>query len=172
MTQQTIPSKADLINALRSSGERAVARLRSLPAGALEEGRYESGWNGRQILAHIASIEWTYPRLLDLARGAPAPKQAASAEVSRPSTPSLSINDYNGRQVEKRAGASVAELIAEFETNRAATIAAVEGVEESLLAKRVRSAGGIEGPLAAVVQGIAIVHVEGHVADIVGGTGN
>jgi hypothetical protein len=177
MTQQTIPTKADLIDALRSSGERAVARLRSLPAGALEEGRYESGWNGRQILAHIASIEWTYPRLIAMARGDlpwPEPAGTDPRSTEEPYRPSMAggINDYNGRQVEKRAGASVAELIAEFETNRAATIAAVEGVEESLLAKRVRSAGGIEGPLAAVVQGIAIVHVEGHVADIVGGTGN
>ncbi len=63
MVQQRTLSKAELLDRLRSTGEAAIAKLRSLSAETLEQGRYESGWNGRQILAHIASIEWTYPAL-------------------------------------------------------------------------------------------------------------
>ena len=68
----------------------------------------------------------------------------------------------------KRAEASVAELLAEFEQNRAATIAAVQTVDETLLSKEIRSAGGITGPLASVINAIAVLHVIGHVNDIVG----
>src|SRR3989337_1607358 len=77
MAEQSTPSKAQLIETLRSTAANTAARLRSLPAETFEQGRYENGWNGRQILAHIASIEWTYPRLFDLAPEASTPRPAA-----------------------------------------------------------------------------------------------
>jgi len=165
-------SKAELLDKLRTSGDEVVSKLRAIPAESYEQGRYESGWNGRQILAHIASIEWSYPRLIDVAREAQSPKPAespkeASAEpATRPARGG--INDYNERQVEKRAQMSVAELIAEFEANRATTIAAFEQADDSLLAQPIKSAGGITGPLADVVSMIAIMHVDQHARDIAG----
>ena len=178
VTEAQIPTKAELLDALRSSGRELVQRLRALPPEEFERGRYENGWNGRQILAHIASIEWTYTRLFDVAtQGAPAPASAPPAAVGRsePGEGGLptriaqgGIDSYNERQVAKRAEASVAGLLAEFEQNRAATIAAVEGVDEELLRKEIRSAGGITGPLASVINAVAVLHVLGHVNDIVG----
>lgn len=178
MTQPSVPSKAELLQILRSNGAEVVAKLRGLPPAAFEQGRYENGWNGRQILAHVASIEWTYTRLLDVARSA-SPAAPQSAEVRRTSPEEAAgiptrpmqggIDDYNARQVEKRAGASVAELLAEFETNRAATIAAVESADEALLRTPIRSAGGVTGPLSAVINAIAVAHVAVHVNDIVSG---
>jgi hypothetical protein len=164
-------NKSELVKALRDSGERAQAELSALPAERFEEGRYENGWNGRQILAHMASIEWTYPRLLDLARGAPPePPKPASPPATAPSMASGSpkILSYNDRQVEKRADASVAELIAEFKENRAKTIAAVESADEALFTKEVTSAGGAKGPLATVIDFVAVQHVLGHLRDITG----
>ena len=166
MAEQSPPSKAQLIESLRSTAADTIARLRSLPPEAFEQGRYENGWNGRQILAHIASIEWTYPRLIDLAREASQPRPAAPAGATTGGGMRGGINDYNERQVEKRAGASVAELIEEFETNRAATIAAAESADEALFGTPIRSAGGITGPLASVLTAIAILHVVQHVNDI------
>jgi len=165
-------SKAELLTTLRSSGKSAVEKLRSIPIEEFEKGRYESGWNGRQILAHIASIEWSYPRLIDVAREALAPKPA-EAPKAPPSDPPTrlatgGINDYNERQIQKRAAASVEDLIAEFEANRATTIAAFEGADETLFGATIRSAGGITGPLADVVNAIAVLHVGGHVNDIAG----
>lgn len=179
MTQeQQVPSKAELIDALRSSERELLQRLQALQESQLEQGRYENGWNGRQILAHVASIEWTYPRLIDIARQAAAPKEEPPPQA-KPSEPAQAaalptrtaqggILSYNDRQVEKRADASVAELLAEFQKNRAATIAAVEEADESLFTTPIQSAGGIAGPLANVIQGIAVLHVLGHVNDIVG----
>src|SRR5262249_53374849 len=136
MTDQNAPSKSELLDALRTSRDEVIGIVRGLPAERFEEGRYENGWNGRQILAHVASIEWSYPRLNDIAR-APA---AAEEQAEPPTRAMRGGNDsYNDRQVAKRAGMSVAELLAEFEKNRAATIQAVEAADEALFARRIRS---------------------------------
>ena len=176
----TTISKSDLIEGLRKTGAEAASRLRAAPPEAFERGRYENGWTARQILAHVAAIEWTYTRLLDIARQAdgsgtsqapPGPVRRTSPEESGglpTMEPRVSIDDYNARQVEKRAGASVDELIGEFETNRAATIAAVEGADDALLQTPIRSAGGITGALAAVISAVAIDHVMSHVGDVLG----
>ena len=179
------PTKQQLIEALRANGVHAVEKLRALPDAAFEPGRYENGWNGRQILAHVASIEWTYRKLIDVAKQTPAgaappppSKPVASGGVRRTSVeesgglPTAAaqggIDSYNERQVEKRAGASIAELIDEFERNRAGTIAAVEAADEALLRTSIRSAGGMTGELAGVIQAVAVGHVQMHVADITG----
>ena len=159
-----VPSKAELLRALRESRDEVVKLVGSLPATRFEEGRYEGGWNGRQILAHVASIEWSYPRLIDIARSEPVP-----AEAPPPTRAMKGGNDsYNDRQVAKREHLTVAELLAEFEKNRAATIQAVEAADEALFARRIRSAGGVVGPLAVVFHQIAVAHVLGHTRDIAG----
>lgn len=176
MTQQGVLTKAELLAELRSSRQDLLDRLGALPEDQFEQGRYEGGWNACQILAHVASIEWTYPRLIDVARQG-APDQASGGSGGAPegsSTPNQAraarggIGSYNERQVEKRAQATVAELLAEFQKNRDATIEAVEQADEALLQVHIRSAGGIPGPLARVIYFVAVVHVAGHVNDIVG----
>lgn len=179
MAGQGIPSKAELVRMLRTSGQEIAVKLRALASEVFEQGRYENGWNARQILAHLASIEWTYPKLIDVARQGP-PTEAAPefADIRRTAPEESSglasrtarggIDDYNARQVEKRANATVSELIAEFETNRAATIGATEAADEALLRTPIRSAGGITGPLAAVLRAVAVEHVMGHLSDITG----
>ncbi len=167
-----MPSKIELLEALHASQDEVVRIVRAVPPERLEEARYENGWSGRQILAHLASIEWTYPRLVDIAREAP-PTEAvpttAQASGEAPTRPMRGGNDaYNERQVAKRAHLSAADLLAEFERNRAATIKAVEAAEEELLARRIRSAGGRTGPLAAVFYEVAVLHVLGHARDIAG----
>ncbi|HEX6211918.1 MAG TPA: DinB family protein [Methylomirabilota bacterium] len=157
-------SKTELLEALRASRDEVLQIVRAIPPERLEEGRYENGWNGRQILAHVASIEWTYPRLLDIAR------EVTDAPVPAAQPPTRSMrggNDaYNERQVAKRAHLSATELLAEFERNRAATIRAVEAADEALFARRIRSAGGVVGPLATVFYQVAVAHVLGHARDI------
>lgn len=174
VSEQHIPSKAELLKTLRSREQTIVDRVRSIPIEEFEQGRYENGWTGRQILAHVASIEWTYPRLIDLAKQpppAPSTEQAPKAEAgsdTRSETVQGGIESYNERQVEKRAEASVEELLEEFQKNRAATIAAVEAVNEALLSAPILSAGGIRGALGGVINAIAVHHVLAHVDDIIG----
>ena len=161
---QPAPTRDELLDALRSSRDEVVRLVRSMPPERLEEGRYEGGWNGRQILAHLAAIEWTYPRLIDIARDpAPPPEQAPPTREMRGGNDS-----YNDRQVAKRASNSVAELLEEFERNRATTIRAVEAADPELFTRRIRSAGGVVGPLASVFFAVAVLHVLGHARDISG----
>ena len=158
------PTKRELLAALATSRDEVVALVRSMEPARLEEGRYENGWNGRQILAHIASIEWSYPRLIDIARTPPAP-----VEQAPPTRTMKGGNDaYNDRQVAKRTRVSPADLLAEFEQNRAATIRAVEAADATLFARHIRSAGGVTGPLATVFHQIAVAHVLGHTRDLAG----
>ena len=167
MATERSPTNTELLAALRTSGAEVIAIVRGLTPAALEQGRYEAGWNGRQILAHIASIEWTYPRLIDIARDAgAAPPSAAAAPPTR--TMRDGNDAYNARQVALRADRSVAELLEEFERNRAATIGAVEAADDALFARIIRSAGGVTGPLALVFYRVAVEHVLGHARDIAG----
>jgi len=158
------PTKGELIAALERSGHEALQTLRSLPAQAFTLGRYENGWNAREILAHIASIDWTYKRLLEI------PNQPPQPAVGGPPSAQAQggIDSYNQRQVERRAAASVSELIDELEKNRGDTIAAVRSAPPELLATPIRSAGGAEGPLATVFMNVAVHHLEQHVRDIAG----
>jgi hypothetical protein len=156
------PTRTELLDALKETRGEVLEGLRKIPAEDFEQGRYENGWNARQILAHLASIEWTYPRLIDIARGVEPKKKP-----DKPKTPdSGGILSYNDRQVAKREDLSVDELLGEFERNREETIRAMENVEEELLTKEVRSAGGFVGPLTQVMHFVAVDHVRAHLSDI------
>src|SRR5262249_53747341 len=96
MSKELPPSKVTLLEALHASRDEVLGIVRALPPETLESGRYENGWNGRQILAHLASIEWTYPRLIEIARDA-GPEPAADDQVA--TRPMRGGNDaYNDRQ--------------------------------------------------------------------------
>jgi uncharacterized protein (TIGR03083 family) len=170
MTDEATPTRSELLAALRASRDEVLRLVRGVPPDRLEEGRYENGWNGRQILAHVASIEWTYPRLIDVARETPGMAAGAPAAADGGPLAARTMrggNDaYNERQVARRAGRSIDQLLAEFEENRAATIRAVEAVSDELLARPIRSAGGVVGPLARVIHAVAVAHTLGHARDI------
>lgn len=160
--------KSALLEGLKAGRDNLLTSLRSIPAEEFEKGLYENGWNGRQILAHVAGIEWSYSRLIDVARGDEPPKTMKSSEqTERTKTAQGGINSYNDRTVERYAGTSVKGLLAIFEENRAKTIAAIEAADDGLFQVHVRSAGGIPGPLGTVLNYVAVVHVAGHVNDIV-----
>ncbi len=160
-----MPSKHEIIEGLRTSGARASETLRALDAERLKAGVYEGGWNGIQLVAHIASIEWTYPRLIGRAEAA----GESRGSGDRPSgEPRGGMDGYNERQVEQRADHTLEQLIEEFEQNRAATIEAVEAADDALFAAPIRSGGGIEGTLAEVLQNVTIGHVLGHLDDLTG----
>ncbi len=164
MADQPAVSKSQLLANLRSGGEELLSKLEELPAGALEAGCYENGWNGRQVLAHIAAIEWTYPRLIDLARNGPPEKKPEATATSRPAKGG--INSYNDRQIERYADATTAELLDIFRKNRETTISTIEATEDELFATEVKSAGGVKGPLGMVLNFVAVMHVNTHVNDV------
>jgi hypothetical protein len=149
-------TKAELLAALEASRDEVVG---GLDGADLATGVYEGGWNGRQLVAHIASMEWTYPRILEL-------PTATDEEAARPRDTSVTVDDYNRRQVERRDDVAIGDLIDEFVRNRTRTIAAVAAHPEEEFDRRVRSAGGTVGSLADVLWFVAVEHVRGHLADL------
>ncbi len=169
MTLPQPQTKQELLELLRTGGDEVVAILRALPPESLARVCYAGGWTGREVVAHLAAIEWTCPRLIDLAKQAAADQTGAGGARGDAKTAAPrpgGIDAYNARQVAKRAGASLDDLVDEFARNRAATIAALEATEEGLLAAPIRSAGGVEGPLGAVIRWVAVDHGHDHVRDI------
>ncbi|MCZ6545331.1 MAG: maleylpyruvate isomerase N-terminal domain-containing protein [Chloroflexi bacterium] len=154
-----------LLAALRSDGDRVADVLAALPADALERGAYEQGWTVKDIAAHLASIEWTYPRLIRIAEAADQGTESSSGNASsRGSNPQM--DDYNARQVAKRRETPLPQLIEEFRSNRAALIDAVEGTSAELLEREIQSFGGVRGSLLQVMWSVAVEHVRTHLDDL------
>ena len=158
---KSVISKQELLDNMHAVAREFVDAVRRFPEEQWSQGRYEEGWTAKDILAHVASIEWTYPRLLELAEVRP-----QHPETER--RPRGLVDGYNRRQVDKRKETAVEELLVEFQRNRASTIAAVEDADESLLDERVRSSGGTEGTAAEVLNFVAVIHVRQHLADLTG----
>lgn len=155
-------NRAETIAALEADDAAVAETVSALANQRWDAGVYENGWTARQLLAHLAAIEWTYPKLIDRAREAPSASTGGGG--------GFDMDAYNRRQVEKRADASVADLLDEFSSNRAATIAALRDADEELLAQPTRSAGGVEGTLLQVFASVAVDHVRQHLADLRGET--
>lgn len=149
----------ELVTELRSSGAEALASMAALPAASLEQPGYEQGWTVRQIMAHVASMEFAYRRLPEIARGA-----SRDASTSGSGT-AFDMDGYNARQVEKRNAATPEQLIEEFASGRGALIALAGTLDRQLLAVPIRSAGGITGTLAEVLDATAAGHVRQHALD-------
>ena len=170
MSTPTI-TKAQLLESLRKGEKEALEKLSAVPPDAFDRGCYENGWNGRQVLAHITAIEWTYPKLIDVARGSGklAEKAPEKAKDQKPPQRPASggINSYNERSIARYEGVGAEALLEEFRKNRATTIEVIEATDDDLFLQPVKSAGGITGPLGYVMNLVAVMHVAGHVDDIV-----
>ncbi len=157
-------NRDELIERLRDSGAAGLAAMHAVPPAALALPGYENGWTVRQIMAHVASMEFTYRRLPDVARG---PRDAQAT----PGGGTFDMDGYNARQVEKRAAQPPAALAEEFLKGRAALIVLAGELDDVLLAVPMRSAGGVTGTLAEVMAGTAVAHVRTHSGDFVRAAG-
>ena len=152
-----IETREQLLAVLRADAARLPELVGAISEAELARGVYENGWSARQLLAHLAAIEWTYPRLIERAQAAQGGESGGGG---------FDMDAYNERQVSKRAEATVVELLEEFGRNRAATIEAVAAADGALLAQRTRSAGGVEGTLLEVLIGVTVGHVREHLRDL------
>jgi len=116
-----------LIRKLREEGDAIRARLAALPLDAWERPVYGEGqaWMVRDVLAHLVSAERGHQRLIaDVAAGGSG------------SPPDFSVDEYNRRHVAALAGRSPADLLADFHSVRAETVALVSGLSDDDLARR------------------------------------
>jgi uncharacterized protein (TIGR03083 family) len=160
VTEMDTITKERLLENMRSSEREFLQAVGELGADQWAEVRYEEGWTAKDILAHVASVEWQFPKLL-VPGNRPSGRVPGSGERS-----SGGIHEYNKRQVDKRRDHSVEALLEEFERNRKQTIAAVEETAEEALRAQVRTAGGTEGTAAEVLNFLTVTHLRMHLDDI------
>lgn len=82
----------------------------------------EGGWNRRQLLAHIATIDKRHGMRVRLGAGLP----NDSGVTDQSQLPN--INAWNQQQVDERAGRTIDELLAEYRQNRADFIGMVRSL--------------------------------------------
>jgi len=158
-------NRDELVQDLRDSGSEALAAMMAVPESALERGCYEQGWTVRQIMAHVASMEFAYRRLPELARGS-RDAQTTTGDGR------FDMDGYNARQVEKRKSTPPAELAEEFRRGRGALVVLIADTEAELLDTPVRTAGGVTGSLGQAIQETAVSHVRTHGADFARAAGS
>jgi len=82
----------------------------------------EGGWNRRQMLAHIVTIDVRHAQRVRIGAG------IADASGVTDQANLAPINDWNQQQVDARAGRTVDDLLAEMRRNRADFIAQVRSM--------------------------------------------
>jgi hypothetical protein len=82
----------------------------------------ENGWNRRQMLAHIVTIDKRHGMRVQISAGLP----NESGVTDQSHLPA--VNDWNQQQVDARAGRSIDELLAEMRRNRGDFIALVRSL--------------------------------------------
>jgi len=158
-------NRDELVQDLRDSGSEALAAMMAVPESALERGCYEQGWTVRQIMAHVASMEFAYRRLPELARGSRDAQTTTGGGR-------FDMDGYNARQVEKRKSTPPAELAEEFRRGRGALVVLIADTEAELLDTPVRTAGGVTGSLGQAIQETAVSHVRTHSSDFARAAGS
>jgi hypothetical protein len=99
-------------------------QARSVPADNWETVIHngEGGWNRRQMLAHIVTIDKRHAMRVRIGAGIP----DASGVTDQSKLPP--INDWNQEQVDLRAKAGIEDLLAEMRTNREDLIALLKSL--------------------------------------------
>jgi hypothetical protein len=102
------------LDELESMPQRIEEAVRAVPPERWDAAVWqaEGGWNRRQLLAHLASINVRQTLRGRAAAGLPLPGGVGDAAVFAP------IDDWNADEVKRRSGMSVDELLAELRSNR------------------------------------------------------
>lgn len=118
-------TRDDIIEGIRTND----ARLEWLVAGLIansDEPLLEGEWRVRDALAHLAARANGIDRVMQRFR---------AFEAGTPVTPPANIDQINAGQVEERRDASVEELLDEIRRGHAASLDALNHVDDETLAK-------------------------------------
>ncbi len=148
--------KQDVIGAIRDA-QREVEKLVPLvPASAWSGQAYEQGWNGKQLLCHLASTSGIARFLIRMAQAPGSGGMGADFD----------IDSFNAQQVAARQDKPVDEVLEEVCANCRRDIESVENAPDDLIAQHFRAPWGIEGALGDVIVGSIDEHFMTHVRDL------
>lgn len=124
-------SKAEIIANIKEQGERAQRIAGQLSEEDWQRGVHEAGWNVRQAYCHLASVAGGAGFVLGMVQNA-ASGQAAGGGGGG----GFDINEFNQHQVGQRATQDTSQILEEIRSGLDNSVTAVEGADESLLAKQ------------------------------------
>jgi uncharacterized protein (TIGR03083 family) len=148
-------TRANVIAALQGMGDDIAATVESMPPSAWSANVYESGWNARQLLYHMASTSGPAGFILQMSKLPP-----------RSEGPAFDNDAFNRQQVALREGRSPAEVLDEIRANVQRDIQAVETAAEEELQRKWTAPWGTEGTVAEIIVASLQGHLRMHLDDL------
>ena len=118
----------------------------------------QDGWNGAQVLAHIAGVGTVIPMFVNALGNAPAGTDAMGGTSN--------IDTMNAGFVNARAGRTPADLAEEIASAYSAVIDYVRGVPDDFLLKRGTAGGHRDVPLGDLMMRMVILHGLAHIYSV------
>ena len=148
---------------LAAMPETVADQIRSIPSERWEAPVWqaEGGWNRRQLLAHLASINLRQTLRARLAAGVPDPSGITDASTLPP------IDEWNVVEVGQRSTMTVDQIMEEFRANRRELVGLIESISPEQRSG-IRISRGSETMSFAEWLPFMIRHDREHLADIVG----
>lgn len=111
-------------------------------------------WTAREVLAHLAAAELGHNLVI---------RRLLAGEPTE--LPGFDLDAYNQAEVAARQGRSLAELIAEYRANRAATLALLDTVSETDWDKGGLHPGGFATTVAGTFR-VIVIHEQRHLREL------
>ena len=115
----------NILPKMEATHEKFKAFVLELDAEAVQQPSAANAWNPREITGHLLDAERAHRRFIEaVAAGNPPAKLE-----------NFDLNAWNAGRVAKRANQTLAELLAAYDQERAATIAVLQGLPDDAWAK-------------------------------------
>ena len=153
-------SRETVIACLRDVREQITAAVAAMPEGGWDKIIYETGWDERELLYHIASTSGVTSFVLSMSK---LPKRTGGEPFD---------NDaFNRDQVALREGRSRADALDEIRSNIQRDIQAIEKASDEDLQRAWTAPWGMEGTVAEIIIAAVDSHLGTHVCDLINTTG-
>jgi uncharacterized damage-inducible protein DinB len=110
---------------MEATHQKFVAFVRGLDEAAVQQPAVTNAWNPREITSHLVDAERAHRRFIEAAAAGNPPAKLENFD----------LNAWNAGRIAKRAGQSLAELLAAYDQERAATVALLQGLPDDAWAK-------------------------------------
>ena len=115
----------EIIAKMNATHAKFLAHLAALDAATVNRRPADERWSPREIVAHLIDAERAHRRFL----------QAVVSGSEMPAIENFDLDVWNAARVAKRAGLTVAEVLAELEKERAETLAYLPTIPDDAWAR-------------------------------------
>lgn len=147
-------SREVVLACLRDLREQIETTVQAMPEDAWDSGVYESGWNARQLLYHIASTSGAASFILMMSK---LPKQDG---------PAFDNDAFNRDEVVLREGRAPTDVLDEIRANIQRDIQAVEAAPDEQLQQQWVAPWGSVGSVAEIIVHAVEDHSGEHLNDL------